>query len=267
MNIDLIYLCVQVAAVVLVLAWMIMGGKDTGGSILRGLAVLASIASIVFLYVCRFNSIREVPLPFWIYLGVSGLVFLIYGIDKAIAASGKNGSRIPENVLLFFAVFGILGAVTGMLVWNHKRKKSKFQTCIPIIAFAECAILYFVLLRGKTITFPKLADLAELHYIPIATIVTSLILCLILVRTFIFFRLLVIIPVSLLTALFSVGLFCKLEPSVSVTSMVEIIKAKPIPFIAVAVVVFLILEVLSVKSRFFTSGNEVRKKTDHSKDK
>lgn len=264
MNIDLIYLCVQVAAVVLMIAWMIMGGKDTGGSILRGLALLASIASIVLLYVCTFNSVQEVPKLFWIYLGVSGLVFLIYGIDKSIAVSDSRIHRIPENVLLFLAVIGILGAVAGMLVWNHKRKKAKFQTGIPIIAFAECVVLYFVLLRGKAISLP---NLAELHYIPLATIVTSLILCLILVRTFIFFRLLVIIPVSLLTAMFSVGLFCKLEPSVSVTSMVEIIKAKPVPFIAVAAVVFLILEVLSVKSRFFTSGNEVRKKTDHSKDK
>ena len=61
--------------------------------------------------------------PIWVYLiAVNICTFLVYGIDKQRAKSGRW--RIPESrLLLLAAVGGSLGAWMGMYVFHHKTKK------------------------------------------------------------------------------------------------------------------------------------------------
>lgn len=55
----------------------------------------------------------------------------IYGLDKMLARAGKR--RISEKTLISCAfVFGGLGAMFGMVLFNHKTSKIKFRILIPI---------------------------------------------------------------------------------------------------------------------------------------
>lgn len=58
--------------------------------------------------------------PIWVYLiAVNICTFLVYGIDKQRARSGRW--RIPESrLLLLAAVGGSLGAWMGMYIFHHK---------------------------------------------------------------------------------------------------------------------------------------------------
>lgn len=255
LDVTLIYRCVQVAAIVFLIAWIALGRKKGIGGVCRGLALFLAIAAPILLYL---TMQKEVPLLAWIYLGVSGLVFLIFALDKLLAISGKGAARVPENVLVVLSVFGVFGGISGMIVFHHKNKKAKLQYAVPIIACIEIGVLWFFLLKDKTL---PMIDVKSLNVFQIMTAFTTVIVCLILIKTFILVRLLVIIPISAFAALFSVAFFTKMGTSVT---FMEMIKSKPIPFFAVAVAVFLILELISVKCKFITSGNEVRMKTDHS---
>lgn len=256
-SLTLIYRCVQIAALIFIAAWLVLGSNKKAAAIFRGLALFTSITAPILLYL---SGQREVSLLVWIYLGVSALVFLVFAIDKLLAMGGRGATRIPENLLLVLTVPGVLGGIAGMLVFHHKNKKAKLQYAVPIIAFIELGVFWFFMLRKKAL---PVLNVKTLNVFQILTIVTSVILCLVLIRTFILVRLLVIIPISAYAALFSVAFFTKMGTSVT---FMEMIKNKPIPFFAVAVVVFLILELISVKSKFITSGNEVKMKTDHSGD-
>jgi uncharacterized membrane protein YsdA (DUF1294 family) len=72
------------------------------------------------------------------YILINGVVFFFYAHDKIKAK--KNARRTPENRLLFFALFGPLGACAAMLVFRHKTRKMKFYL-VPV-----CAMLHIVLL-------------------------------------------------------------------------------------------------------------------------
>lgn len=53
-----------------------------------------------------------------IYILINLIVFSLYGIDKWKAIHHKW--RIPEAHLILAGVFGIFGAVLGMLLFRHK---------------------------------------------------------------------------------------------------------------------------------------------------
>ena len=82
--------------------------------------------------------------PIWVYLiAVNICTFLVYGIDKQRARSGRW--RIPESrLLLLAAVGGSLGAWMGMYVFHHKTKKAKFDLGIPLILFIQCALTFIL---------------------------------------------------------------------------------------------------------------------------
>ncbi len=254
-TLTLIYKCVQAAAVVLLAGWIICGRMKGFGSFCRGAALFLAIAAPILLYLSRQEKVH---LLIWIYLGISVFVFLVYAVDKILAVSRRSRTRVPENVLVLLSLFGVLGGISGMLVFHHKNKKAKLQYAVPVIALLELGALYFF--RLKDLSF-QMFDWKSLSVFEYMTAATTAVLCVILVKTFILVRLLVIIPVSVSAALLAVRLFYRMENSVTLQ---EMIKAKPIPVFAVAAVVFLILELISVKSRYITSGNEVKKKTDHS---
>ena len=67
-----------------------------------------------------------------IYILINLIVFFLYGIDKWKAIHHKW--RIPEAHLILAGVFGIFGAVLGMLLFRHKIRK-------PNVEFV-CVIIY-----------------------------------------------------------------------------------------------------------------------------
>ncbi len=84
------------------------------------------------------------------------ITFVLYGTDKLLAKTDKR--RIPERVLLFFAILGgSIGALTAMLLFRHKTRKKKFSVTVPIIAFIECAFCVFCLYQNLHITVTEYA--------------------------------------------------------------------------------------------------------------
>lgn len=80
-----------------------------------------------------------------IYLAVINIVtFFIYGIDKWKAKRAKW--RIPESTLLGMAALGgSIGAWLGMNTWHHKTLHKKFKYGIPLILFAQIALLIWLI--------------------------------------------------------------------------------------------------------------------------
>ncbi|HAB88503.1 DUF1294 domain-containing protein [Clostridium sp. OM05-9] len=76
------------------------------------------------------------------YILINLIVFFLYGIDKWKAIHHKW--RIPEAHLILAGVFGIFGAILGMLLFRHKIRKPKFYIGLPAIFILElmCVILY-----------------------------------------------------------------------------------------------------------------------------
>lgn len=70
--------------------------------------------------------------------------WIIYGVDKWKAKKGKW--RIRESTLLLTALIGgSLGALTAMLMFRHKTRKTKFVIGIPVMLVAHCFIIVFIL--------------------------------------------------------------------------------------------------------------------------
>ncbi len=70
-------------------------------------------------------------MSFWHILLIWNLiVFFIYGIDKWKATRGAW--RISEAFLIGCSfLLGSLGALFGMVLFNHKTKKMKFRLLVP----------------------------------------------------------------------------------------------------------------------------------------
>lgn len=59
------------------------------------------------------------------------IVFIMYGVDKYKATHRKY--RISEFALIAPSfIFASLGAMLGMIVFNHKTSKTKFRIFIPL---------------------------------------------------------------------------------------------------------------------------------------
>lgn len=81
-----------------------------------------------------------------IYILINVIVFWLYAIDKHRAKAHKY--RIPEKTLIYAAVFGVIGAVMGMLLCHHKTRKPKFQIAIPSIMLVESLLVIFSYLKS-----------------------------------------------------------------------------------------------------------------------
>jgi len=82
-----------------------------------------------------------------VYLLINIFVFFLYGLDKHKAR--KNKFRIPEKTLIFFSVFGILGALCGMKIFHHKTKKNSFYAYIWLIFAIEIILLGYFLYKNQ----------------------------------------------------------------------------------------------------------------------
>lgn len=70
------------------------------------------------------------------------LTFLVYGVDKRRAKSGKY--RISERFLLFLVLIGGAGgAWLGMYVFRHKTKHTKFVIGVPVIALIYLGLFLY----------------------------------------------------------------------------------------------------------------------------
>ena len=71
------------------------------------------------------------------------VVLLVYGLDKTKARRSKR--RIRESTLLSLTFFfGGIGAMFGMILFNHKTSKIKFRLLVPAFAVINIVITYFL---------------------------------------------------------------------------------------------------------------------------
>ena len=73
----------------------------------------------------------------------NGVTMFTYGVDKLKARNGTR--RISENCLLTVAfLMGALGALFGMVVFNHKTSKMKFRILVPFFVVVNITILLII---------------------------------------------------------------------------------------------------------------------------
>lgn len=77
-----------------------------------------------------------------IYIIINVVVFAMYGIDKWKAIHNKW--RIPEATLITVALFGVIGALLGMIVFHHKVRKPKFYISVPAIMILEIVSVVYL---------------------------------------------------------------------------------------------------------------------------
>jgi uncharacterized membrane protein YsdA (DUF1294 family) len=85
-------------------------------------------------------KIADIGIIFIVYAILNGIVFSIYAYDKRKAR--KNGWRISENRLLFFALIGPFGAYGAMNLFRHKTLKTKFLL-VPVFLVLHLAVIYW----------------------------------------------------------------------------------------------------------------------------
>ena len=69
------------------------------------------------------------------------VVMLVYGVDKMLAKANKR--RIREASLLICAfLMGGLGAIFGMILFNHKTSKMKFRILVPLAILFGMLVVY-----------------------------------------------------------------------------------------------------------------------------
>jgi uncharacterized membrane protein YsdA (DUF1294 family) len=76
-----------------------------------------------------------------LYLFFNILAFIIYKIDKNNAISHKW--RISENKLILCGIIGPFGAYTGMKIFHHKTRKTKFKILIPIFLIIHMLFIFY----------------------------------------------------------------------------------------------------------------------------
>ena len=80
---------------------------------------------------------------FYIFIAWNIVVALVYGFDKIQARRGKG--RVRELILLLFAFcLGGLGAMFGMILFNHKTSKVKFRLLVPVFVVLNMAIIGYI---------------------------------------------------------------------------------------------------------------------------
>lgn len=68
------------------------------------------------------------------------VVMVVYGIDKSFAKNKKR--RISEKTLLLLSfLFGGIGAMFGMVLFNHKTSKLKFRILVPLAVVIQVAVI------------------------------------------------------------------------------------------------------------------------------
>ncbi|WP_347219742.1 DUF1294 domain-containing protein [Chryseobacterium sp.] len=75
------------------------------------------------------------------FLLIANLItFGVFGFDKFQAK--RQQWRISENALLGLSLIGLIGAASGMLIFNHKVSKKSFLVKFFIVALIDVVLLY-----------------------------------------------------------------------------------------------------------------------------
>ena len=82
-------------------------------------------------------------MPLYIFIiAMNVLAFLAFGIDKFLARNKMR--RISEKALLTLsALGGPLGALFGMVLFNHKTSKAKFRFTVPFLVILYAIIVLY----------------------------------------------------------------------------------------------------------------------------
>ena len=83
---------------------------------------------------------------FVLFIIWNAIICLVYALDKYYAIKKKR--RISEKALLMPAYFmAALGAILGMIIFNHKTSKKKFRFLVPLAMIENIAIIVFLIMR------------------------------------------------------------------------------------------------------------------------
>ena len=97
-------------------------------------------------------SIPQSPaliLSCWLPL-INLTTFFLFGLDKALAKCKQNVRRIPERTLFLLGFLGgSVGALAGMLLWNHKTRHTSFRIGIPALMLLQTLLFLFFLTAYK----------------------------------------------------------------------------------------------------------------------
>ncbi|MGU3377024.1 DUF1294 domain-containing protein [Chryseobacterium sp. M5A1_1a] len=77
----------------------------------------------------------------YVLLIINVISFIVFGLDKRLAIQNKR--RISENTLLGISLLGgIIGAASGMVIFNHKVSKKSFLMKFIIVVLIDLVLLY-----------------------------------------------------------------------------------------------------------------------------
>ena len=75
------------------------------------------------------------------FLLIANLItFSVFGFDKWQAR--KQQWRISENTLLGISLIGVVGAASGMIIFNHKVSKKSFLVKFFIVVLIDLVLFY-----------------------------------------------------------------------------------------------------------------------------
>ncbi|MDW9378837.1 DUF1294 domain-containing protein [Chryseobacterium sp. JV558] len=75
------------------------------------------------------------------FLLIANLItFGVFGFDKWQAK--KQQWRISENTLLGISLIGLVGAASGMIIFNHKVSKKSFLVKFFIVVLIDLVLFY-----------------------------------------------------------------------------------------------------------------------------
>jgi uncharacterized membrane protein YsdA (DUF1294 family) len=81
-----------------------------------------------------------------VYVVASLAGFVCMGLDKSRAR--RQAWRIPERTLLALAVFdGAAGVLTGMWLFRHKTRHTRFRVLVSMLSAAQAVFLLWLILR------------------------------------------------------------------------------------------------------------------------
>jgi uncharacterized membrane protein YsdA (DUF1294 family)/cold shock CspA family protein len=125
-----------------------VGASVAPGTLLAGVLVLGFFALLAGLFDQRYLPVSVLAA----YGGVSLLLFVMYGMDKAAAQRG--GQRTAENTLHFFELCcGWPGALMAQQVFRHKTRKGSYQFVFWLAVLANLGALGWLMVAPEAMSF------------------------------------------------------------------------------------------------------------------
>ncbi len=125
-----------------------VGASFAPGTLLAGVFVLGFFALLAGLFYQHYLPISVLAA----YGGVSLVLFVMYGMDKAAAQRG--GQRMAENTLHLFEVCcGWPGALMAQQVFRHKTRKGSYQFVFWLAVLANLGALGWLMVAPEAMSF------------------------------------------------------------------------------------------------------------------